>query len=49
MSSIFNQRTPTGLIIAQTIGITASAYLLGESSRLPQSGETTTRRDGIVG
>ncbi|KAF2032419.1 hypothetical protein EK21DRAFT_110091 [Setomelanomma holmii] len=30
----FNQRTPTGLLIAQTIGITASAYLLGQNASL---------------
>ncbi|KAH7070710.1 hypothetical protein BKA63DRAFT_83320 [Paraphoma chrysanthemicola] len=30
----FNQRTPTGLLIAQTVGITASAYLLGQNASL---------------
>ncbi|KAF1919161.1 hypothetical protein BDU57DRAFT_512096 [Ampelomyces quisqualis] len=31
MASVLNQRTPTGLIIAQTIGITASAYVCGSN------------------
>ncbi|KAH7402260.1 hypothetical protein DE146DRAFT_460744 [Phaeosphaeria sp. MPI-PUGE-AT-0046c] len=34
MSSIMSQRTPTGLIIAQTIGITASAYACGSNMSL---------------
>jgi hypothetical protein len=34
MSSPFTQRTPTGLLIAQTIGITASAYALGSNLAL---------------
>jgi hypothetical protein len=49
MASIFNQRTPTGLVIAQTIGITASAYLLGEYSQLWQSRDRTTHKDSVAG
>jgi hypothetical protein len=34
MTSPFTQRTPPGLLIAQTIGITASAYALGSNLAL---------------
>lgn len=30
--NFFTEKTPTGLVIAQTVGITASVYLLGEFS-----------------
>ncbi|OAL43546.1 hypothetical protein IQ07DRAFT_616393 [Pyrenochaeta sp. DS3sAY3a] len=31
---LLDQKTPTGLIIAQTVGITASAYLFGQNASL---------------
>ncbi|KAJ4374642.1 hypothetical protein N0V86_007515 [Didymella sp. IMI 355093] len=34
MASIFNQKTPSGLFIAQALGITASGYLLGSNASL---------------
>jgi hypothetical protein len=34
MTSPFTQRTPPGLLIAQTIGITASAFALGSNLAL---------------
>ena len=35
MASLFNQKTPPSLFIAQAIGLTASGYLLGLSPPLP--------------
>ncbi|KAF2621265.1 hypothetical protein BU25DRAFT_416285 [Macroventuria anomochaeta] len=34
MASLFNQKTPPGLFIAQALGITASGYLLGQDAGL---------------
>ncbi|KAJ4337229.1 hypothetical protein N0V87_004902 [Didymella glomerata] len=34
MASLFNQKTPPGLFIAQALGITASGYLLGSNASL---------------
>ncbi|KAH6633714.1 hypothetical protein C7974DRAFT_177096 [Boeremia exigua] len=34
MASLFNQKTPPGLFIAQAVGITASGYLLGSNAGL---------------
>ncbi|KAF2824672.1 hypothetical protein CC86DRAFT_371232 [Ophiobolus disseminans] len=34
MAELYTQRTPTGLAVAQFIGITTSAYLLGQNASL---------------
>lgn len=35
MDNLLTQKTPTGIVIAQTIGITASMFLLGRSRCAP--------------
>jgi hypothetical protein len=42
MASLLNQRTPTGLVIAQTIGITLSAYVCGAYTRAEPQDVLTT-------